>query len=163
MENSPDKEQLFNQLIEEHSRLINRICYFYSTQKHTYEDLRQEVFISIWKGLEKFRGESKISTFIYRIAVNSVLMVLRSNDMKISTLPLDLGSVELSSSFDDEQKERLEYMYQLIQTLEKIDRAIILLWLDEKSYQEIAEIVGMTKNLVAIRIHRIKKKLSKLS
>ncbi|MCH5318701.1 MAG: sigma-70 family RNA polymerase sigma factor [Paramuribaculum sp.] len=158
-----EKEKRFVQLIDEHSRLINQICYFYSTLNHPFEDLRQEVYISIWKGLDKFRGDSKISTFIYRIAVNSVLMVLRSGKTKIETTPLHQLDPELLSTFDDEQKEKLDCMYQMINSLDEIEKPIILLWLDGKPYEEIAEIVGFNRNTVATRISRIKKKLSKLA
>ncbi|MCH5219173.1 MAG: sigma-70 family RNA polymerase sigma factor [Muribaculaceae bacterium] len=155
----PQKEKEFINLIENHSRLINQICYFYSTTQNPFEDLRQEVYINIWRGIEKFRGESKISTYIYRIALNSVLMALRTSKTKIETVPIDL-ELNLSMSFDDDQKEKLELMYRLINNLDDIEKAIILLWLDETSYHEIATIVGITPENVATRIYRIKKKLS---
>lgn len=159
MADPPQKEKDFLNLIEKHSKLINQICYFYSTKQNPFEDLRQEVYLNIWKGIDKFRGESKISTYIYRIAVNSVLIALRSSRTKIETAPIDL-ELNLSIPFDDEQKEKLELMYQLINNLDDIEKAIILLWLDENSYQEIANIIGFTKENIAIRIYRIKKKLS---
>lgn len=159
MAGPPQKEKEFINLIENHSRLINQICYFYSTKQNPFEDLRQEVYINIWKGIDRFRGESKISTYIYRIAVNSVLMSLRSSKTKIETVPIDL-ELNLSVPLDDGQKEKLEIMYQLINNLDDIEKAVILLWLDENTYQEIADIVGITKENVATRIYRIKKKLS---
>lgn len=157
---SSQKEKEFVSLIERHSRLINQICYFYSSRQNPFEDLRQEVYINIWNGLDRFRGESKISTYVYRIAVNSVLMALRSSRTRIRTVPIDVEAT-LAVPFDDGQKERLEVLYQLINNLDDIEKAIILLWLDGNSYQDIANIVGFTKENVATRIFRIKKKLSK--
>lgn len=159
MVDPPQKEKEFIHLIEQHSKLINQICYFYSSKQTPFEDLRQEVYINIWNGIDKYRGESKISTYIYRIAVNSVLMALRSSRTKIETVPIDF-ELNFAIPFDDEQKEKLDIMYQLINSLDEIEKAIILLWLDEKSYQEIASIVGFTKENIATKIYRIKKKLS---
>lgn len=161
MERQHDKETEFRDIILTHSRLINRICYFYSSVKHPFEDLRQEVYVNLWQGLDKFRGDSKISTWIYRVAVNSVLMVLRSPETKIDTVSVDKVFHSLSSEFDDEQKDRLAAVYALINRLETVEKAIILLWLDDTPYDEIADIMGLKRNTVATKIRRIKEKLSK--
>ncbi len=161
MESPPINEREFALLIKEHSRIINKVCYFYATDKMPFDDLRQEIYVNIWLGLNQFRGESKMSTWIYRVAVNSALMTIRSSKSRIETLSLDFGLLDVSTELDDVQKENLQTLQSLINRLEDIEKAIILLWLDEYSYDEIAETLGMKRNTIAVKIHRIKEKLSK--
>lgn len=161
MKSPPINEREFASIILEHSRIINKVCYFYATDKMPFEDLRQEIYVNIWLGLNQFRGESKMSTWIYRVAVNSALMILRSSKPFIQTTPLDFGILDASTEIDDTQRENLQTLQSLINRLENIEKAIILLWLDEYSYDEIAETLGLKRNTVAVKIHRIKDKLSK--
>ena len=157
----PINEREFASLINEHSRIINKVSYFYASEKLPYDDLRQEIYVNIWLGLKQFRGDSKISTWIYRVAVNSALMAIRSLKPRIETIPMDFSILDISSEIDDMQKENLQQLYSLINRPEEIEKAIILLWLDEYSYDEIADTLGLKRNTVAIKIHRIKNKLSK--
>ena len=152
----PINEREFASLINEHSRIINKVSYFYASEKLPYDDLRQEIYVNIWLGLKQFRGDSKISTWIYRVAVNSALMAIRSLKPRIETIPMDFSILDISSEIDDMQKENLQQLYSLINRLEEIEKAIILLWLDEYSYDEIADTLGLKRNTVAIKIHRIK-------
>ena len=161
MTDPPTNERDFASLIKQHSRIINKVSYFYATDKLPFDDLRQEIYVNIWLGLKQFRGDSKISTWIYRVAVNSALMALRSSKSNIETVSVDFGLLDLSSENDDAQKENLQALHSLINRLEDMEKAIILLWLDEYSYDEIADILGLKRNTVAVKIHRIKDKLSK--
>lgn len=161
MKSPPLNEREFASIIQEHSRIINKVCYFYATDKMPFEDLRQEIYVNIWLGLKQFRSESKMSTWIYRVAVNSALMTLRSSKQRIETISLDFGILDVSTEIDDTQRENLQTLQSLINRLEDIEKAIILLWLDEYSYEEIADTLGLKRNTVAVKIHRIKDKLSK--
>lgn len=161
MKSPPITEREFASLIQEHSRIINKVCYFYATDKVPFEDLRQEIYVGIWLGMRHFRGESRMSTWIYRVAVNSALMALRSSKSRIETVSVDFGLLDLSSEIDDAQRENLQVLQSLINGLEDIEKAIILLWLDECPYDEIADTLGLKRNTVATKIHRIKNKLSK--
>lgn len=161
MTDPPTNERDFASLIKQHSRIINKVSYFYATDKLPFDDLRQEIYVNIWLGLKQFRGDSKISTWIYRVAVNSALMALRSSKPTIETVSVDFGLLDLSSEIDDAQKENLQVLHSLINKLEDMEKAIILLWLDEYSYDEIADALGLKRNTVAVKIHRIKDKLSK--
>ncbi len=161
MKSPPINEREFALLIKENSRIINKVCYFYATDKMPFEDLRQEIYVNIWLGLSQFRGDSKISTWIYRVAVNSALMTIRSSKPRLDTVSLDFGLLDVSTEIDDAQRENLQTLQSLINRLEDIEKAIILLWLDEYTYDEIAETLGMKRNTVAVKIHRIKEKLSK--
>ena len=104
----PTNEKDFASLIEQHSGIINKVSYFYATDKLPFDDIRQEIYVNIWLGLKQFRGNSKISTWIYRVAVNSALMALRSSKSTIDTVPLDFSLLDISSEFDDTQKENLQ-------------------------------------------------------
>ena len=150
MTDPPINERDFALIIEQHSRIINKVSYFYATGKLTFDDLRQEIYVNIWLGLKQFRGDSKISTWIYRVAVNSALMALRSSKPKIETVSLDFRLLDISSEIDDAQKENLQTLHSLINRLENIEKAIILLWLDEYSYDEIADTVGLKRNTVSL-------------
>lgn len=161
MTDPPTNERDFASLIKQHSRIINKVSYFYANDKLPFDDLRQEIYVNIWLGLKQFRGDSKMSTWIYRVAVNSALMALRSSKPKIETVSVDFGLLDISSEADDAQRENLQALQSLINRLEDIEKAIMLLWLDEHSYDEIADIIGLKRNTVAVKIHRIKEKLSK--
>ncbi|WP_290045146.1 sigma-70 family RNA polymerase sigma factor [uncultured Muribaculum sp.] len=161
MTDPPTNERDFASLIKQHSRIINKVSYFYANDKLPFDDLRQEIYVNIWLGLKQFRGDSKMSTWIYRVAVNSALMALRSSKPKIETVSVDFGLLDISSEADDVQRENLQALQSLINRLEDIEKAIMLLWLDEHSYDEIADIIGLKRNTVAVKIHRIKEKLSK--
>ena len=159
MKSPPITEREFTALIKEHSRIINKVCFFYATDKMPYDDLRQEIYMNLWLGIGQFRGDSKLSTWVYRVAVNSALMAIRNYRSKLNTLPIDLCGNDMSSECDDAQREQLKALYDIINTLRPIDKAIILLWLDEYPYDEIAEIMGIPRNTVATKLHRIKHQL----
>lgn len=161
MTNTTLTEREFASLVKQHSRIINKVSYFYATEALPFDDLRQEIYINVWRSLEKFRGDSKMSTWIYRVAVNSALMALRSAKPKFETVNLEFSPKDLSSELSDEQRENLQTMHALIGRLGEMEKAVILLWLDEYSYDEIADTLGLKRNTVATKIHRIKEKLSK--
>ncbi len=149
----------FASFIKKHSRIINKVCWTYATPKVPYEDLRQEILTSLWLGLEQFRGTSKLSTWVYRVAVNSALMAIRNYKPKVETLHFEISAVDISSESDNNKAEQLTALHELINQLLPIEKAIILLWLDEYSYEEIADIIGIERNNVATKLHRIKNKL----
>jgi len=154
-------EREFALLIKQHSRIINKVSYFYATDRLPFEDLRQEIYVNLWTALGQFRGESKITTWIYRVAVNSALMALRASKPRIETVSLDFGILDASSEIDDAQRENLQALHALIDRLEAVEKAIILLWLDDYPYDVIADTLGLNRNTVATKIHRIKEQLSK--
>ena len=154
-------EKDFVLVIREHSRIIDKVSYFYVTARLPFDDLRQEIYLNIWQSLHGFRGDSRMSTWIYRVAVNAALMALRSAKPKVETVALDFAMPDLSSELDDVQRENLHALRSLIDRLEDIEKAVILLWLDEYSYDDIAATLGLKRNTVAIKLHRIKEKISK--
>ncbi len=153
-------EQLFNQIMQQHTPLISKVCYMYATDTEHFKDLTQEVAANIWCGLDSFRAESKASTWIYRVAINTCVSFYRRNKRHEGALPLDSAGTVAIDNADAEHREQLAMMYRLISDLGKIDRALIMLWLDEKSYDEMAEITGLTRANVASRLHRARARLT---
>jgi len=155
-------EQEFLSVIKEYERVIYKVCYLYATKNAPLNDLYQEVVLNIWKAFGKFRGESKISTWIYRIALNTCISFIR----KEKNIPEIVTLTQEASWMTDEQDElqvMLKELHQLINRLGQLDKSIILLYLEEKSYEEIAEIMGLTVTNVATKLSRIKDKLRKMN
>lgn len=159
MKSPPSTSKEFASFVKEHSRIINKVCWVYATPKVPYEDIRQEILINLWLGLRQFRGASELSTWVYRVAVNSALMAIRKYKPKVETLPFELSAADISSESDDNKAEQLLALHELVNMLLPIEKAIVLLWIDEYSYEEIAEIIGIERNNVAAKLHRIKNKL----
>ena len=156
-----EQAQMFLSLMEQHKQIIYKVCFMYASEEETINDLFQEVTLNLWKGFPKFRGESNISTWVYRIAVNTCVSWLRSSNRQLQTVPLTLFTADLIT--DEQEKENLRELYSLINRLGKLERALILLWLEERSYEEIAEILDISVSNVGVRINRIKTKLREMS
>lgn len=153
-------EQEFIGMIREYERVINKVCYLYTTPNASLEDLYQEVILNLWRAYPNFRQECKRSTWVYRIALNTCISFLRKekNMPEIVALTLEADRVEEN----DETQVMLRQLYQLINRLGQLEKSIILLYLEEKSYEEIAEITGLTVTNVATRLSRIKEKMRKM-
>ena len=155
-----DLKDEFVELVTRYKDVIFKVCYIYA-EKDDIEDYYQEVLIQIWRSLPKFRGESKVTTWIYRISLNTCISHVRKNTKgNINKVPLI--DVNLWEN-DIEKKQQVDEMYSLINKLNKLENAVILLWLEDRDYEEIASVVGITKANVAVKINRIKEKLRKLS
>jgi RNA polymerase sigma-70 factor (ECF subfamily) len=155
-----DQKQYFVELIEQNKSIIFKFCYMYSTHKDTPEDLFQEVLINLWKSFPSFRGDSQIQTWIYRISLNTCVTFLRKSGKAVKAVPLTDDMVVFA---EESKTHDIKELYTLINKLKAIEKAIILLYLEERSYEEIAQIVGITKSNVGVRIVRIKEKLQQLS
>ena len=142
-------------VIREYERVIYKVCYLYTTPNATLSDLYQEVVLNIWKAFPKFRKECKVSTWIYRIALNTCISFIRKekNIPEIVTLTQEADR----SEEDDETQAMLRQLYRMM------EKSIILLYLEEKSYEEISEITGLTVTNVATKLNRIKDKLKKMN
>lgn len=154
-------EQEFVTLIQEYERVIYKVCYLYTTPHATLNDLYQEVVINLWKAYPKFRNECKISTWIYRIALNTCISFIRKekNIPEIVTLSQIADRIEET----DETQVMLKRLYSMINRLGQLEKSIVLLYLEDKSYEEIAEITELTLTNVATKLSRIKDKLRKMN
>jgi RNA polymerase sigma-70 factor (ECF subfamily) len=154
-------EAAFISLVEEHKQIIYKVCYMYASDKENLNDLYQEVVINLWKAFPRFRGECKSSTWVYRISLNTCISFLRKSRSRPKVVPI---TVDLEAFVDEEDKTaQLHDLYQMISRLSQLERALILLWLEEKSNQEIAEIIGISRNNVAVKLTRIREKLKQMS
>lgn len=143
-----------------YSGIIIKICRAYTNTQEDFEDYYQEVCLQIWRSHDSFREQSEWSTWVYRISLNVCLTLLKKkkkHHFVSDSLPDE--AIEYSRSFPDES---LNQLYQAIRQLSDVDRAVIMLYLEEKSYQEIAEIIGTNPNNIGVRIKRIKERLKKL-
>lgn len=153
------REAEFIERIIPYQPIIYKVCLMYANNKDDLNDLFQESLINLWLGYPNFRSECKISTWIYRICLNTCISDLRKKG-KMQFVPLE---TELNVYEDEDNNNQLQELYSLIKRLNKIDRALILLWLDEKSYEEIATILQLSKSNVSVRLHRLKDKLKQMS
>ena len=150
----------FVDLIEKNRGIIHKISLMYTTTVTDKEDLYQEICLQLWRSAGNFRGESKYSTWLYRVAINTAINSVRRKNRSISTVELD---PERNYSIKDSNREQqTSNLMKAVSRLNKIDRAIILLWLEEKKYDEISEIIGLTRSAVSVRLVRIRKKLEEL-
>lgn len=135
----------------------------YCDQEEERRDLFQEVVLQLWRAYDSFRGQAKVSTWMYRIALNTAITGFRKQKRRphMETLP-DSSTVLPSYDPDYEQDEKRKLLYQAIDQLSEIEKAIVMLHLEDHSYDEIAEIVGITSNHVGVKLNRIKGKLRKI-
>jgi RNA polymerase sigma factor, sigma-70 family len=160
MDNS-QLEKAFIDIIKKNERIIYKVCSFYVADELPLNDLYQEVICNLWVSYPKFRGASSISTWIYRIALNTCVSGLRKDMRRPKGTPIYILQESLSEP--ESISEQIKEMYHLIHQLKTMERAIILLWLEEKSYQEIAEITGLTVTNIATKLKRAKEKLKQMS
>ena len=158
-----DKETRFMTVTRQYKEVIAKVCYLYSSPIASFDDLYQEVLINIWQGMDSFRGDSKMSTWIHRTAINTCISWYRRNSRHCDSMGIDELPFEPADVPSDINAGEMLELHRLISMLGPIDKAIITLWLDEKPYEEIAAVMGMSVSNVAVRLHRIKERLSKLA
>lgn len=145
-------------MIRQYERVIFKVVSFYANQNQPIGDLYQEVVLNLWRAYPSFRGDSKYSTWIYRIALNTCVSFYRrsKHDIKYADINVDVPDVV-------EDNGQIKELYGLINRLGNIERALVLLYLDDKPYKEIAEIMGLTVTNVATMLSRIKEKMKQMS
>jgi len=152
------KEETFTRIIKQNEGVIYKITRLYTRNEEDQKDLYQEIVYQLWKAFDGFRGDAKVSTWMYRIALNTALFHLKKD--KRSGYSVSLDTVVLKQKeYDPLLDERLNVLYDSIRNLEDLDKAIVFLFLEEKKYEEIAVITGITSSNVSTRMARIKEKL----
>mgnify|MGYP003675347357 CR=1 FL=1 len=153
------KEIAFAELIRKNQGLLFKVTSIYTDNKTDREDLFQEVVYQLWKSFDTFRNESKISTWMYRVAMNTAITQLKKRKRRPDAIPISDNILSFSENTDEDYAERLRTLYKHIERLNVLEKGLILLLLEGKSYKEIAEITGLSDSNVGTRISRIKKKL----
>ena len=151
----------FARIVREHKSTIYTVCYMFSKDEEEVADLFQDILVNLWNGFAKFRGDSSERTWIYRVALNTCISAERKKKRKGETVPLDMNINLFDDSVEDMKQVRM--LQNRISRLGPFDRAIVLLWLENMSYDEIGAVVGISAKNVSVRLFRIKEQLKKMS
>ena len=154
-------EKEFTEIVRENKTTIYMVCYMFSADREEVEDLFQEVLVALWQGLDSFRGESALRSWIYRIALNTCISAERKKRRRADSVRLDMN-INLFADTDDDSRQA-QMLRKRIGKLGVFDRAIILLWLENLSYEEIGAIVGISAKNVSVRLVRIREQLKNMS
>jgi RNA polymerase sigma-70 factor (ECF subfamily) len=158
-----DRKSRFLELIEQNQDIVHKICGLYARNADDRRDLGQEIVFQLWKSYQSFRGDSKFTTWMYKVALNTALLNSRRNRRSVRTESLkdQHGNIPFEAA-SQERHGRIRGLYEAIYQLPALDRAIILLCLEQFSYREISGLVGISESNVSVRLVRIKKKLKEL-
>lgn len=157
-------EQNFLQLVQQHQGILRKVCHLYGRSDVDRDDLYQEIVIQLWKAFGSFRGDSKISTWMYRIALNTAISNLRKQSRKVTlSFPEFIPREEADTNEERIKEEKLKEMYAAISRLSEVEKAIVMLYLEDKSYEEMEEILGINNGNLRVKMNRIKDKLRTLT
>ncbi len=151
-------EKDFVSLLNQHQKIIYKVCNLYMDKHSEREDLFQEITLQAWKAFGNFRGDAKFSTWLYRVALNTAITFFRKEKTKPTLFTTDVVPDQPEESVDPVE-EQVRAMYAAIGDLSKIDKAIVMLYLEDYNYIDIGEMMGITANNVAVKMNRIKLKL----
>lgn len=152
-----EKDQLFLSVLKENKGAISRLCSVYTNNKQDFEDLFQDVLLNLWNSLNSFQNKSSLSTWVYRVALNTCLNYKRDKSKTLKQASLNIA-IKTIVDFTKSSEKALETkaLYDCINTLKDIDKSIIVLYLEDLPYKEISKIVGISENHVSVKIKRIK-------
>src|SRR6185295_15405277 len=157
---SEEAEGRFLEVLGRHEQIINKVIRIYGVNSEDRRDLFQEIVYQLWRSYESFKGESRVSTWIYRVALNTAITSLRKSKKALAQMELDDQFVYVPASFDTaDRTEQVHQLYSAIRSLGEVDRALVMLYLEELSYKEIAEVLGLTEDNVGVKLNRIKTRL----
>ena len=156
-----EKENDFTNIVKRYKNTIYTVCYLFSKDNDEVNDLFQETLINLWQGFDSFQGKCDLKTWIWRVSLNTCLTFERKKGRSIETIPLNMD-INLFTDTDDDTRQ-IQQLYRRINQLGVVDRAIILLWLENMSYEEIGQIIGISTKNVSVKLVRIKEQLKKMS
>jgi RNA polymerase sigma factor (sigma-70 family) len=158
-----EAEKQFEKHIKEHELLIYKICRVYAYTDADRQDLFQDIVIQLWNAYPKFKGESKLSTWLYKVAINTAITGLRKKKDFIQSYEHTALPTNISDDNSLHAEERLQEMYKAIEQLNQIEKAIVMLYLEDKSYEEMEEILGINQGNLRVKMNRVKDKLRNLT
>jgi len=158
-----DLEAKFLSDFEKNQNIVHKICRMYTTNREAHNDLFQEVTIQLWKNYEKFRGEAKFSTWMYRVALNTAISLYRKSIRQLKTKDISAFEYKIKAvDYDDTEELQLKALYNAIQQLNDIEKALIFLYLEDKPYKEISETLGISNGNARVKMNRAKEKLKNI-
>ncbi len=158
-----DLESNFLADFEKNQNIVHKVCRIYTNNSDAHNDLFQEITIQLWKNYSKFRGDSKFSTWMYRVALNTAISLYRKSSKRVRTQDISEIAFRIESSeYDDTEEQQLKALYSAIKKMNDIDKALIFLYLEDKPYREIAETLGISEVNARVKMNRAKDKLKKL-
>jgi len=153
-------EHSFVSQLEENQKIVHKICRLYTNDTDAHNDLFQEITIQLWKAFPRFRGDSKFSTWMYRVALNTAITLYRKNKRRIKTQDFEgVGFKIASEEYDETEEKQLALMYSAVKELNDIDKALVFLYLEDKNYKEISETLGISEVNARVKMNRIREKL----
>jgi len=156
-------ERSFVQQLQENQNLIHKICRLYTNNEDAHKDLFQEITIQLWKAFPQFRGEAKFTTWAYRVALNTAITLYRKKTRTINTIEFDSKIHRFNQDeYNYEEEEHIKLLYQAVQQLNDIEKALVFMYLEDKDYTEIAQTLGISEVNARVKMNRIKSKLKKI-
>jgi len=146
--------------LENNQNIIHKVCTLYTNDRDAHDDLFQEITIQLWKAYPKFRGDSKFSTWMYRIGINTAITLYRKSKRSVPTQDYESVIFKIKADeYDETEEQQLKLLYKALKQLGDIDKALIFLYLEDKNYTEISETLGITEVNARVKMNRVKKKL----
>jgi len=156
-------EQSFVTQLKENQNIIHKICRLYTSGEDAHNDLFQEITIQLWKAFPKFRGDSKFSTWAYRVALNTAITLYRKNTRSIATIEFETSRHFIKQEdYNFEEEEQIKLLYKAVHQLNDIEKALVFMYLEDKDYEEISETLGISEVNARVKMNRIKGKLKKI-
>lgn len=153
-------EHSFVELLEQHQNIVHKICRLYTNNQDSHNDLFQEITIQLWKAFPKFRGESKFSTWMYRVSLNTAITLYRKSKRNIDTYDFEEIQYKIpSENYDDTEEQQLKLLYNAVHQLNDIEKALVFLYLEDKDYHEISDTLGISEVNARVKMNRVKSKL----
>lgn len=156
-------ERSFVQQLQENQNLIHKICRLYTNNEDAHKDLFQEITIQLWKAYPQFRGDAKFTTWAYRVGLNTAITLYRKTKRTVNTIEFDNTLHKINQDeYNYEEEEHIKLLYQGVQQLNDIEKALVFMYLEDKDYTEIAETLGISEVNARVKMNRIKGKLKKI-
>jgi RNA polymerase sigma factor (sigma-70 family) len=152
-------QEQFQTLVDEHRKILHKICHSYCRERDSREDLAQEILVQLWRSFARFDGRCRFSTWMYRIGLNVAISYYRRESARTRCVIPDEGCVPEAACEPESEPEDVQLLYRFIDGLDPLNKALILLYLDEQNYREIADVLGITETNVATKINRLKNRM----
>ncbi|OCA79272.1 RNA polymerase subunit sigma-70 [Chryseobacterium contaminans] len=157
------QEKTFIDFLKPNQKLIHKICRIYTDNAEDHEDLFQEITIQLWKSFPGFKGEAKFSTWMYRVALNTAITLFRKpQKYNAQAVEIDVSSLRIEYEIYEDDEYKLQKMYKAIYKLSDVEKALIMMYLEDKPYKEIGEILGITEGNARVKMNRAKNNLKNI-